>query len=92
MLFNFSILIFIPINFLKNKSIIIEFIWLKLKILAYFLGGIYFMEEITIYTDGACSGNPGPGGWAAVLMLGDNKKKYLVVLKIQQITLWNLLP
>lgn len=33
------------------------------------------MEEITIYTDGACSGNPGPGGWAAVLMLGDNKKE-----------------
>lgn len=33
------------------------------------------MEEITIYTDGACSGNPGPGGWAAVLMFGDNKKE-----------------
>lgn len=33
------------------------------------------MEEITIYTDGACSGNPGPGGWAAVFMLGDNKKE-----------------
>ncbi len=26
------------------------------------------MDEVTIYTDGACSGNPGPGGWAAVLM------------------------
>lgn len=26
------------------------------------------MKEVTIYTDGACSGNPGPGGWAAVLM------------------------
>lgn len=25
------------------------------------------MKEVTIYTDGACSGNPGPGGWAAVL-------------------------
>lgn len=33
------------------------------------------MEEITIYTDGACSGNPGPGGWGAVLMLGDYKKE-----------------
>ena len=33
------------------------------------------MEEITIYTDGACSGNPGPGGWGAILMLGDNKKE-----------------
>ncbi len=41
------------------------------------------MEEITIYTDGACSGNPGPGGWGAILMMGDvRKKKYLVVLKI----------
>ena len=25
-------------------------------------------NEVTIYTDGACSGNPGPGGWAAVLI------------------------
>ena len=33
------------------------------------------MEEITIYTDGACSGNPGPGGWGAILMCGDTKKE-----------------
>ena len=33
------------------------------------------MEEITIYTDGACSGNPGPGGWAAILMFGNIKKE-----------------
>ena len=26
------------------------------------------LTEVTIYTDGACSGNPGPGGWAAILM------------------------
>ena len=26
------------------------------------------MKTVTIYTDGACSGNPGPGGWAAILM------------------------
>ena len=26
------------------------------------------MEKVTIYTDGACSGNPGPGGWGAVLL------------------------
>ncbi len=25
------------------------------------------MEEVEIYTDGACSGNPGPGGWAAII-------------------------
>ena len=33
------------------------------------------MEEIKIYTDGACSGNPGPGGWGAILMYKDNKKE-----------------
>lgn len=33
------------------------------------------MEKVEIYTDGACSGNPGPGGWAAVLLYKDNKKE-----------------
>ena len=33
------------------------------------------MKEVTIYTDGACSGNPGPGGWGAILMMGENKKE-----------------
>ena len=33
------------------------------------------MEEVTIYTDGACSGNPGPGGWGTILMYKDNKKE-----------------
>ncbi len=28
------------------------------------------MKEVTIYTDGACSGNPGPGGWGALLQFG----------------------
>lgn len=32
-------------------------------------------SEIIIYTDGACSGNPGAGGWAAVLFSGENKKE-----------------
>jgi len=31
--------------------------------------------EYDIYTDGACSGNPGPGGWAAVIMHGDKKEE-----------------
>lgn len=31
--------------------------------------------KVTIYTDGACSGNPGPGGYAAILMVGENKKE-----------------
>ena len=29
-------------------------------------------ELVKIYTDGACSGNPGPGGWGAVLIFGEN--------------------
>lgn len=33
------------------------------------------MDNVTIYTDGACSGNPGPGGWGSILMFGDNKKE-----------------
>ena len=33
------------------------------------------MKEVTIYTDGACSGNPGPGGWGAILMYGAHKKE-----------------
>lgn len=31
--------------------------------------------EVIIYTDGACSGNPGPGGWGAVLMWGGKRKE-----------------
>jgi len=30
---------------------------------------------VEIYTDGACSGNPGPGGWGAVLLYGDRRKE-----------------
>ena len=33
------------------------------------------MKAIEIYTDGACSGNPGPGGWGAVLLYQGNKKE-----------------
>ena len=33
------------------------------------------MEKVIIYTDGACSGNPGPGGWGAILMYNGNKKE-----------------
>jgi ribonuclease HI len=32
------------------------------------------MKSITLYTDGACSGNPGPGGWAAILRWQDREK------------------
>ena len=33
------------------------------------------MKTVTIYTDGACSGNPGPGGWAAILEYGAASKE-----------------
>lgn len=33
------------------------------------------MKLVEIYTDGACSGNPGPGGWGAVLIYKENKKE-----------------
>ena len=33
------------------------------------------MKTVKIYTDGACSGNPGPGGWGAVLIYGESKKE-----------------
>lgn len=32
-------------------------------------------KSINIYTDGACSGNPGPGGWAAILSFGPHQKE-----------------
>ena len=33
------------------------------------------MKTVTIYTDGACSGNPGPGGWGAVLLYGAHRRE-----------------
>ena len=33
------------------------------------------MKIVTIYTDGACSGNPGPGGWGAILSYGGREKE-----------------
>jgi ribonuclease HI len=33
------------------------------------------MPHIEIFTDGACSGNPGPGGWGALLRSGDHEKE-----------------
>ena len=32
-------------------------------------------KKVTIWTDGACSGNPGPGGWGAILRFGDREKE-----------------
>lgn len=33
------------------------------------------MTKVDIYTDGACRGNPGPGGWAALLVCGSERKE-----------------
>ena len=33
------------------------------------------MKKVIVYTDGACSGNPGPGGWAALLVFGSIEKE-----------------
>ena len=32
--------------------------------------------EVKIYTDGACTGNPGPGGWGAIVIMDNKKKSY----------------
>ena len=33
------------------------------------------MKQVIIYTDGACSGNPGPGGWGAILKYGAHERE-----------------
>jgi ribonuclease HI len=33
------------------------------------------MKQVKLITDGACIGNPGPGGWACILRFGDQKKE-----------------
>ena len=33
------------------------------------------LTNVSVYTDGACSGNPGPGGWGAVLIWGEHEKQ-----------------
>src|SRR4029078_2899147 len=33
------------------------------------------LPHVTVFTDGACSGNPGPGGWGAILRFGDKEKE-----------------
>ena len=34
------------------------------------------MKTVNIYTDGACKGNPGPGGWGVLIQYQDNEKEY----------------
>ena len=33
------------------------------------------MKQVEVYTDGACSGNPGPGGWGAILKYGAHERE-----------------
>ena len=40
------------------------------------------MKEVTIYTDGACSGNPGPGGWGAILQYGAHTNNNMELLGV----------
>ena len=46
---------------------------------------------IKIYTDGSCIGNPGNGGWAAIIIENGNKTRIKGSKKIQQTTKWNYL-
>lgn len=39
------------------------------------LGGLVTIKDVYIYTDGACKGNPGPGGWGAILRHKQSKKE-----------------
>ena len=45
--------------------------------------------KLKIYTDGACSGNPGKGGWAAIILDGDHQSNFSGSEKIQQIIGWS---
>ena len=47
------------------------------------------LKKITIYTDGACSGNPGPGGWGAIIRGCNQKREICGGEKKQQIIEWN---
>lgn len=37
--------------------------------------GDYVVQDVEVFTDGACRGNPGPGGWGALLRYGDTEKE-----------------
>lgn len=45
--------------------------------------------HVEIWTDGACKGNPGPGGWGAVLRAGVHEKELLAATRTQPTTGWN---
>ena len=45
--------------------------------------------QIKIYTDGACIGNPGPGGWAAIILKEGNKNEIFGGEKLTTTIAWN---
>ena len=52
---------------------------------------IHQNTEVVLYTDGACSGNPGPGGWALFYVISKQVKpwKKAALRNIQPIIRWN---
>ena len=46
-------------------------------------------DKVYIFTDGACRGNPGEGGWGAILNLIIMKKKSTAIVKIPLTILWS---
>ena len=47
------------------------------------------MDKVTIYTDGACKGNPGPGGVGALLIAGEHQKSCLAAKTTPPIIAWS---
>ena len=47
------------------------------------------MKQIEIFTDGACSGNPGPGGWGAVLRYRQHEKELSAARPRPPTTAWS---
>jgi len=48
-----------------------------------------YLDMIKIYTDGSCIGNPGPGGWAAIILNNNKQNTICGGKKTQQIIRWN---
>ena len=46
-------------------------------------------KQVNIYTDGACSGNPGPGGWGCILEFGPHRKEMSGYMAGTTTTAWS---
>ena len=46
------------------------------------------MKTVEVFTDGACKGNPGPGGWGALLRMANMKRSCPAPIRKPQITAW----